>query len=195
MKIIYLHGFNSAYDMTSSKVFSLSEIADVTGITYDTYDTYDTFENIFEFLSEKIEYDSNTIIVGTSLGGFWAATMAKHFKMPSVLINPTHSPHETLKRYVGETYLNYVTGDVKTLGFNISETYKNFQIIGSDESFFIKPLVLLDEGDEILDVEETRKMLNGFKIISFSDGNHRFSHIKESLPEIRKYVYEETNNE
>lgn len=188
MKIIYLHGFNSAFDPSSSKVFALSELGEVTGINYDSFSTYD---EIFEYLSEEIETTTDTLIVGASLGGFWAATMGKHFHVPSVIINPCHNPFDMMKKFVGETYLNYVTGKLKHFDKDVPPSYKDHELLGYDESFMYKPLVLIDADDEIIDSSETEEILRGFKINVFEEGSHRFLHMNESLNIIRDYVNEE----
>jgi len=88
MKYVYLHGFNSAYDPVAVKVQALRAIGEAEGVTYNTSNAY---PRIFAELSEQIPRDE-VVLVGTSLGGFWAAEMAKHFGMPSVIINPAIEP-------------------------------------------------------------------------------------------------------
>lgn len=183
---IYLHGFNSAYDPENQKVLALQELGEVVGITYDTYDTYD---GIFEEIKSKLPSDlSGAIFVGTSLGGFWAATMAKFFSRPSVIINPCHNPAVMLQKYVGFVTTNYYTGVTDVLASEAVKTYGDHQILGLDESFEFLPLVLLDMGDEVIDSWETRQTLAGFPMVHFADGNHRFAHMRDALNDIRQYM-------
>lgn len=183
---IYLHGFNSAYDPENEKVQALQSLGEVVGITYDTYNT---FEGIFEEIRSQLPSDlEDAVFVGTSLGGFWAATVAKFFGRPSVIINPCHNPSVMLQKYVGKVITNYYTSATDVLASEAVKTYAGHQLFGLDESFEILPLVLLDMGDEVIDSWETRETLAGFPMVHFAEGNHRFAHMQDSLDEIRQYM-------
>lgn len=41
-------------------------------------------------------------LVGSSLGGFYAAYLAEKYALPAVLVNPAVRPFDTLSRYLGE---------------------------------------------------------------------------------------------
>ena len=87
---------------------------------------------------------SNAVLVGTSLGGFWAARFGNHFGIPAVLINPTIHPHRSLQRYVGHKLLNFVTRTRNILRDEVPASYGDIEQSGDF-------LVLLDKGDEVLD--------------------------------------------
>lgn len=180
MIYVYLHGFNSAYDPASIKVHVLSSLGEVFGVTYNTFGTY---EEIFSEISSQVP-NEEVVFVGTSLGGFWAAEMAKHFGMPSVIINPCLDPNTALRKYVGEPVTNYVTGDSMTLNEAAVDSYQTQ--VSKDTAFL--PLVLLDMGDEVIDSFETRQTLTGFPMVHYAGGSHRFDHMEDALEEIVKYV-------
>ncbi|NCP84739.1 MAG: hypothetical protein GW823_07555 [Bacteroidetes bacterium] len=47
-------------------------------------------------------------------------------------------------------------------------------------------LILLDLEDEVLDSRKTKEQLEKkYGVVTFEGGNHRFTHLKESLPLIR----------
>ena len=180
MKYVYIHGFNSAYDPASVKVQALRKIGEVEGVTYDTFNAY---PRIFEELSEQIPIN-DVVLVGTSLGGFWAAEMARHLGMPSVIINPAIAPRESLRQYVGEPAVNYVTGEPNTLSMESVNSYER----GITRDTFLLPLVLLDMGDEVIDADATRRALEGFPMVCWDGGSHRFEHMDEAIREIEVYV-------
>ena len=97
----YLHGFNSDADRSSDKVQILQTIGEVILLSYDSFATYD---NILRSLidSVQVEPHENPVFVGTSLGGFYAAELGKHYGLPSVLINPAWNPCEVLAEFVGQ---------------------------------------------------------------------------------------------
>jgi len=180
MKYVYLHGFNSAYDPVSVKVQALRAIGEVEGVTYNTFNAY---PRIFAELSEQIPRDE-VVLVGTSLGGFWAAEMAKHFGMPSVIINPAIEPRQALRKYVGQPVVNDVTGQSNTLSMGAMESYEG----GITRDTFLLPLVLLDMGDEVIDAYATRRALEGCPMVCWDGGSHRFEHMGEAINEIEVYA-------
>jgi uncharacterized protein len=186
MLYIYLHGFNSAYDPEAQKVRELASIGEVTGITYDSFGTY---QEIFEEISSQVPEDRDDVVfVGTSLGGFWAAEMARHFGTPSVIINPCHDPYSMLRKYVGTLQTNYYTAETNVLTNEIVETYPTYGMTGEDRTFAFLPLVLLDMADEVIDSYETIEVLEGFPTRSWAGGSHRFDHMAEAVTEVSSYV-------
>lgn len=188
-RFYYLHGFNSDADESSDKVKILKTIGEVILISYDSFDTYD---NIMKHLCGLIpEYSfafGNAAIIGTSLGGFYAAELGKHLGYPCVMINPAWNPYAVLSPKCGQTLTNYKTGEVRTLGNETTESYVG-RSFDTDRHFF--PLVLLDEGDESLDAKETLGKLTQMKCIVeiFEGGSHRFEHMKEALPHIEGHMH------
>ena len=182
-KIIYLHGFNSAYNPQSDKVKELQTIGTVTGVSYNSYGSYD---EIFRFLIDNIEYCDDLVLVGTSLGGFWAATIAAHLGCPSVVINPCHTPESMLARYVGIANANYQTGQVNTLTSDAVSSYARHKI--STNAYPLLPLVLLDMGDSVIDSSETATITQGYPMMQFEGGSHMFEHMSQSIDRVAQYI-------
>ena len=187
MIYIYLHGFNSAFDPEASKVKTLSSLGEVIGITYDTYASYD---EIFSYIISKVPTDCSDEVtfVGTSLGGFWAAQMGKHYGCPSVIINPCYDPGSMLRRYEDVITTNYHTAVTNVLTSEVVDTYNSKYIYGQDKIYKYLPLVLLDMGDEVIGSGGTALVLKEFPMKRFEGGSHRFDHMEESLDTVRDYV-------
>jgi predicted esterase YcpF (UPF0227 family) len=187
MLYIYIHGFNSAFDPESQKIQLLCSIGKVVGVNYNSFDTY---KSIFEDLYTNVQNlvtNEDVVFVGTSLGGFWAAEMARLFRCPSILINPCYDPYIMLRKLVGTEMSNYQTGEVNTLTNTSVETYPS-AMTGADRTFKYLPLVFLDMGDEIIDSHETAQVLYGFPMKTWEDGSHRFDHMEEALEHILEYL-------
>jgi hypothetical protein len=113
------------------------------------------------------------LVIGTSLGGFWARWMANQFKVRSIMINPSLHPDKTLS---AGTYLTYedppklITVSRENLeSFNRYKINKNESNAGSAHVW-----VALD--DEVLDAHNTIEELQGqYQITKFKTGGHRFS--------------------
>lgn len=198
MICIYIHGFNSGYNPFGYKVEALKKIARVTGVTYDSFMKHDAvFPDMEQQLHDILEpcrtdnprSGRDIFLAGTSLGGFWAAKFSNHFGIPAVLINPTIHPQKSLKRYTGLKMLNFVTRTRNTLHREVPDSYRAIE--GSGDF-----LILLDKGDEVLDYRQAEQWFAGDNInnsindniIIFEAGSHRFDHMEESLPDIRKFM-------
>jgi predicted esterase YcpF (UPF0227 family) len=135
----------------------------------------------------KLEDLDDTVLVGTSLGAFYAAEVSRLVGLPAVLINPCVNPGTSLRKYVNQLHKNFVTGVESFFSDNTLSTYGD-EVIRPYHR--IKPLVLLDRGDEIIDATETfRFMKRTYDIdaVMFEGGSHRFDHMDEALEYIKAY--------
>lgn len=124
---------------------------------------------------------AGTCLVGTSLGGFWASLFGNRLGIPAVLINPTIKPYISLKRYVGRRLPNFVTREKNRLDAGVPGTYTDIETSGDF-------LVLLDAGDQVLDYRAALDWFQGKNVHCFEGGSHRFDHMEESLPLIKKFA-------
>ena len=184
MTFIYLHGFNSHRNPNSDKLKELGELDEVLTLSYDSFAPY---EDILENLKVKIKKElrdrppGEVALVGTSLGAYWAAALSGVYGVPAILLNPAIQPAKTLKKYVGLTLKNFVSDEVNTLSEDVPKSYPEISKKG-------KLLIILDEGDEVLDPYETQKLFADFNPILFKGGSHRFEHMPEALPHIEKFL-------
>lgn len=184
MTFIYLHGFNSKGKPTSTKLEELGKLGDV--ITFD-YNSFTPYEEILEYLKVKVEKELRTrtygevTIVGTSLGAYWAATLSDIFGVPAILMNPAIRPSKTLQKHVGVTLKNFVSNEVNTLSEDVPISYPDLPKKGI-------LMIMVDEGDEVLDPYETLKYFANYGPILFKGGSHRFEHMSEAVPKIKKFL-------
>ena len=177
--IYYIHGFNSL--STGNEKIDLLEKLLNKSIKPLDYVSGDTFENNFKLLISKIK-DKNPIFIGTSLGGFFAAMLARHMNGTAIMVNPAIDPKNTLLNYIGPQK-NFKTGEKYFFKKDIPNSYPDILIPK-------KSLLLLDKGDEIINYKKTYESIGGLcseKII-FEGGNHRFQHWKESKGFLIKYI-------
>jgi len=183
MTFIYLHGFNSKGKPTSDKLKELRKLGEV--ITLD-YNSFDRYENILKDLKMKVKkeirpHPHEITLVGTSLGGYWAGTLSGIYGIPAILMNPAIKPSKTLQKHVGLTLKNFVSGEVNTLSEEIPKGYPDLPKKGI-------LMIMVDEGDEVLDPYETQKYFTDYGPILFKGGSHRFEHMQEALPRIEKFL-------
>lgn len=182
MNILYIHGFGTHFDETSPKVSVLKTLGRVTGLDIDY--TKPICE-IFESITNHIKSNGITLLVGTSMGGFFSAYCSANLKIPFVALNPVIYPRLTLSKYIGSG-IDY-TGKHYTLTSEIVENYpENISTNGCG-------LIMLEKGDELIDAEHSFKFLSPFyNVIISENGSHRFEGLQEKLPEIQTFYNEHT---
>ena len=178
MNILYTHGFGSKFDANGDKVKELSIIGTVMGVDVD-YAMGS--QNVSDKAKEVIQHKHIDLIVGCSMGGWLAAKMGCLFGIPFVALNPCIKPSVILASVPSDGI--YYTGEKYVLTPSVIASYDDIAVKNGCG------LVLLDDGDEFLDSNETAEYLeNIYKVIRFSGGTHRFSHMKESLKLITNFM-------
>lgn len=173
--IFYCHGFGSCFDPASDKVSILSRLSPVAGRTVDYTQIP---EHVFSEFAGSIQALNISLIVGTSMGGFFAAWLGSALGLPFVAINPAIDPGRSLRKHIGDG-LTYF-GSPYTLSATVVDAYVGlpFRMDGTG-------LVAVDRGDEVIDPEETLTFVEGkLPTAVFDGGSHRFDHMSDLLPRL-----------
>ncbi len=191
--LLVLHGFNSAG--TTEKAAVLRDAfpqLDVVSPSY-SHDPAAAGSKIQRAARSALARDARLAVLGTSLGAFYARWIAATLGVPAILINPALDPASTLKRALGWN-TNFKTGHRYRLEPVHLDRLQSFYL---PESAPTGPtLVLLDMDDELLDSERTKAFFSNraaTRIVSYPNGEHRFAHLHEAIPEIRTHLWEEWN--
>lgn len=189
MKILYVHGFNSSG--SSSKVDQLKKEFPNYKIVAPTLSA-DPSEAYGQLVSELIEDYEDTIIVGTSLGGFYSLLISNRFDIPCFLINPSLEPHKTLVKKVGK-YTRFGTdNEVYDFKHEYIEKLRDFsnEISPSEQNHKLIN-VYLSTDDEQLDFSNIKKFIPRAKTHKeFDNSGHRFSRFSEVIPDIMNCALE-----
>jgi uncharacterized protein len=125
-------------------------------------------------------------VMGSSLGGFYAAWLSAHLGVPSVLINPAVYPSRDLARYIGE---HPVWQDPAQSIF-FEPTYVQELIQLESQPLPTRPatLAFIAKGDEVLDWREmlARHQAGQVRLIEGSD--HALSDFEDHLPQILEFL-------
>ncbi len=186
MNLLYLHGFNSSPDSTKAIIFQSfvkkknSESLLVPSLPISPKETILLLEEIIEENKKEIS------LIGSSLGGFYAAYLAEKYKLKSVLINPVVSSHlKNMKDLIGE-HENYNTGEKY---FFFKSNFKElFDYKIRRFSIPLNQLFFLQLGDEVLDQKETLKYYKGSLFLVEDEGSHKFDNFEKYLPLIYDFM-------
>ena len=184
--IIYLHGFNSG-GRSQKAAWLRHHLAPAVVFTptYEPHRGHEAARELRKFIARlrrENPQDPRLMLIGSSLGGFWAQYLAPEFSASIVLINPSLRPDETLARHVGR-YHNDATGSETVLTAADVAALRAYRVEPCDPR--VPTLVLLDAADEVLDYRVAEAAFRGCgKTIVYPGGSHRFEHLPEALPEI-----------
>ena len=125
-------------------------------------------------------------VMGSSLGGFYAAWLSAHWGVPAVLINPAVRPSRDLARYIGE---HPVWQDPSHSIFFEPAYVQELKVLES------KPLptqaatlTLIAKGDELLDWREMLARHEAGQVQLIEGSDHALSDFAEHLPQILEFL-------
>lgn len=127
-------------------------------------------------------------LVGSSLGGFYATALNAAAPRPSVLVNPVVRPHELLAGYLG-LQRRWCDGAPFRVGPEQLEVLARLarDRLAAEEHY----LVLLQQGDEVLDWRDAAAFYADKDIVQISGGSHRFERFEAYLPRIAAWFREQ----
>jgi len=176
--VLYIHGFASCGKGQKSSV--LSEYFGKKHM--DAPDIPPSPFAAASLLEEMISSGEYMLLIGSSLGGFYATWLAEKYGLKAVLVNPSTEPYETLAPYVGwqERFCDGKAFEFKPLYL---EELKQLQEIPKRGTY----LVLLQSGDEVLDYKKAKRYYRNERVVVEYGGNHRFENIEDYLSMIGNF--------
>lgn len=184
--IIYLHGFNSTGNSAKGQYLKehLPDIPVLTPTCHHVPEQAIAF--LEQLIRENLLQNQPLMLIGSSLGGYYAQYLAHKFNLKAVLINPALMPLQTLQDYLGEN-TNFYTGETYTLTEAHLDTLLALDV--PDPCAEPVPiLLLLDKNDEVLDYRiAAERYQHCAEVIIFEGGDHQFQHMPEALQRIKAF--------
>ncbi len=140
-------------------------------------------DDAIAYLEDLLASRHFDLLVGSSLGGFYATFLAEKYAHKAVLLNPSTEPYETLAPYVGEQR-RFCDGE--TFRFEAAYLQQLKQYVTTPETG--EYLVLLQSGDEVLDYRKAEAKYQSQRVIVEYGGNHRFENIEDYLSMIGNFT-------
>ncbi|MFT6094828.1 MAG: putative esterase YcpF (UPF0227 family) [Pseudohongiellaceae bacterium] len=138
-------------------------------------------------LCQLIESKENAeiVLMGSSLGGFYATYLSQKYDLPAVLINPAVRPFELWEKHIGE-HRNYYTDEIHTVTKEHIGELKGIDVeaLKEPENF----LVLVQTGDETLDYNHAVEKFSDANCLVRQGGNHSYENYLEELPLIFEFL-------
>jgi len=184
--IIYIHGFNSSPQSYKARVLaermgqlgiardlSVPELSSDPGLAMQTLEA--SVEELFQ---------QPTVLIGSSLGGYYATWLAERYDLRAILVNPAIYPYRLLLDYLGENQ-NIHTGERYMLEPRHVEIMKSFEVetLSRPDNFW----VLLETGDETLDYREAEQKFANSRMTIKQGGTHEFLNFEPMCDDVLRY--------
>lgn len=183
MRLIYLHGLDSDSNAIKAQIterFCREQYPQVEVLRPDLNRSP---EEVLMLLTKLIGKGGNTVLVGSSLGGYFANLLSDITGTPAVLLNPSIRPDLSFQRFLKEHHADQKL-DEDTI---IYTTTGGWQIRYSDLAWFEnhrlkindpkRLKVLLKLGDELLDAKSSQDFYakKEVSVLAQVGGDHRIS--------------------
>lgn len=175
MKYYYIHGLNATGKTTAKKLGTILE-TDVPVFSWNYLKTFDeNFNNILTILEENQE---DYILMGSSMGGYYANALANKLQVPCALFNPVINPQEVFQKYCNETNLS-------------KEVINSYKPVKNN---IIPRLIVVGTKDEVLNPNKTIEYWKGkcnLKIVKEGHQIENFEQFKEDILDLATPILDE----
>ena len=130
----------------------------------------------------KIE-QSRWLLIGSSLGGYFAGYLAEKYHCLAVLVNPAIKPYELLTDYLGEQ-VNPYTDEVYQVSTDHIQQLISIEPNTPTRQSLQKNnyLVMVQTGDEVLNYQQAVEKYKNCQLLVQEGGDHSFIDFEQSLP-------------
>lgn len=185
-RVVYLHGFNSSPASLKARIFA-DFFHDVAGADVSVPEL--TFDPVLAMRTAEQCVAASplpALIVGSSLGGYYATWLAEKYGVRAALINPAVSPCDNLRAEFLGKQRNLYTGQEYDFTLELAESLRAFDVprITRPELF----LLLVQTGDEVLDYRLAVQRYADCEQVVQPGGNHSFEGFAEVLPTLRRFA-------
>lgn len=185
-RVVYLHGFNSS--PASLKARLLVDYCNRLGIDSTvpvlSHDPAVAMQIAQACITEQGERPA--LLIGSSLGGYYATWLTEHHGIPSALVNPAVSPCDHLRQEFVGRQRNYYSGEEYEFTLEHVEALRGFDTRTIRDPS--KYLLLVKTADEVLDYRLAVQRYAGCRQLVQEGGNHSFDNFADMLPEIMQFA-------
>ena len=185
MVTVYLHGFNSS--PASHKAHILKTALAKEGIDCLIPELppvpLDAVNKVEALVKGHASQD--VVLIGSSLGGYYAIYLAERFNLRAVLINPAIRPYELLREYLGINE-NIYTHVKYELDKRHLHQLQNMDVVqpAHPENY----LLLVQTGDELLDYYQAVKKFDRSQKLIIEGGSHGFDGFENVVDDIISFI-------
>ena len=167
--VVYFHGFASGPQGPSPKTDLIRALGHEVALIATDGD-YRPAGYRAAFARLGLDPAAPLVLMGTSLGGFWARRLGQELGRPWIALNPAIQPSQSLRRYLGPN-TRFDTGGAFTW------TAADCAAYVAEEQFTLPPdlpgLLILAEDDEVLDYRLAKDLAGSARLVVLPRGGHQ----------------------
>lgn len=181
--LIYIHGFNSAPSSYKARLVGERMRALGREDEYLVPALPHRPAEAMALLRDRVECHPNAVLIGSSLGGYYATWLAEHYAMRVVLVNPAVQPYDLLRDFLGPQE-NIYTGVAYELTAQHIDELQSLEVATiTPERYFL----VTRSGDEVLDYRLAVEKYRGARQWVIAGGNHGFGDFEIYLDTVLEY--------
>ena len=135
-------------------------------------------------LAEIVRVHPRAVLVGSSLGGYYATWVAEKFGLRAVLVNPAVRPYELLAGYVGPQKNLHTAEDYDFTAQHVDE----LRAIEIDAITPEHYLLMVATDDDVLDYRQAVDKYRGAQQLVIQGGDHGFSDFADYLDRVLAFA-------
>ncbi len=178
--LLYIHGLNSS--PISNKATQLTAMMASLGLSEQLRVPelhHHPRQAIAQLNAAIDELGGRPLLVGSSLGGYYATHLAERHGLKAVLINPVVNPHQLFDGFLG-TQQNLYTGETWELTHDHVAALAELEVPAPRDPQRIQ--VWLQTGDETLDYRRAQAFYRACALRIEAGGDHGFQGFSAKLP-------------
>lgn len=185
--LLYIHGFNSSERshkatvlLDSAKALGVPDAVISPRLSWCPARAIKQLETIIEAKQE-----GGITLIGSSLGGFYAAYLAEKYCLKAVLVNPAVQAPDLLQDYLGPQHNPYTGEHYELTSAHMTELE---QLVISEPTADLYWL-MVQEGDEVLDYRDALKAFPQTARLTHEEkGDHSFTKFERFSTEILRFA-------
>ncbi len=183
--ILYIHGLNSAPE--SKKATQLRSVMQQMGLDdqLQVPALHHHPRQALMQLDAAISELGSPLLVGSSLGGYYATYLAERHGLKALLVNPAVSPHRMFDGYLG-TQTNLYSGQTWELTHDHVAALAELEVSAPQDPQRIQ--VWLQTADETLDYRHAEKYYAACALRIQAGGDHSYQGFALQLPALLSFA-------
>ena len=183
--ILYIHGFNSA--PASTKASLLMGVMDSLGLADQLRvpALHHHPRQAMAQLEQAIGELGRPLLVGSSLGGYYATHLAERHGLKALLVNPAVSPHRMFDGYLG-TQKNLYTDETWELTHDHVAALAELEVAAPQDAQRYQ--VWLQTGDATLDYRLAEQYYRACALRIQAGGDHGYQGFGRQLPALLSFA-------
>lgn len=183
--LVYIHGFNSSAASFKARLLGEHLAARGRGAEYRCPDLPHRPAAAMALLESLVAACREPVVlVGSSLGGYYATYLAERYAVPAVLVNPAVRPYDLLRDHLGPQRNLYTGADYTLTAAHLDELRALEVAAVTPERY----LLMVTTGDEVLDYRDALARHPGAETVVVPGSDHGFADFGAHLERVRAFA-------